>query len=347
MFRRASTWIAVGGLLLCFMAAGAWACDAAEAGQIAPGVSVGGVDIGGRTAAAAAEQIRRHVEVPYERPVRVRYAGHVYTLTAKQLRLHADVDGMIAEAKRVSRQAALPGRLWRYVSGGEVNKDLTPRVSFSEAAVDAFVNRLRARVDRPVREATVQPGVASLGRLAGQTGIQLRGRALRDRILSSLRSSIASRTIAAGVNRIEPKVTTADLAASYPWYITVDRSTFKLRLFHNLKLAKTYPIAVGMVGLETPAGLYHIQDKGENVAWHVPNSAWAGSLAGQTIPGGAPDNPIKARWMGIFNGAGIHGTDETASIGHAASHGCIRMRIPDVIDLYDRVPVGTPVYIAN
>jgi lipoprotein-anchoring transpeptidase ErfK/SrfK len=78
----------------------------------------------------------------------------------------------------------------------------------------------------------------------------------------------------------------------------------------------------------------------------VPNSAWAGSLAGTVVPGGTPQNPLKARWLGIFAGAGIHGTDSTGSIGTAASHGCIRMLIPDVIELYDQVPVGAPIYIA-
>ena len=50
--------------------------------------------------------------------------------------------------------------------------------------------------------------------------------------------------------------------------------------------------------------------------------------------------------MGIYDGAGIHGTTAESSIGTAASHGCIRMRIPDVIDLYDRVPVESPVFIS-
>jgi lipoprotein-anchoring transpeptidase ErfK/SrfK len=81
------------------------------------------------------------------------------------------------------------------------------------------------------------------------------------------------------------------------------------------------------------------------VPWSVPNSPWAGALAGKVIPGGAPDNPIKARWLGIYDGAGIHGTDQTSSLGTAASHGCIRMSIPEVKELYAQVPVRTPVYI--
>jgi lipoprotein-anchoring transpeptidase ErfK/SrfK len=91
--------------------------------------------------------------------------------------------------------------------------------------------------------------------------------------------------------------------------------------------------------------MYEIQNKAVNPAWSVPNSAWAGSLAGTVVPPG-PDNPIKARWLGIYDGAGIHGTDQTYSLGTAASHGCVRMAIPDVIELYDQVPVGAPIYIA-
>jgi lipoprotein-anchoring transpeptidase ErfK/SrfK len=144
----------------------------------------------------------------------------------------------------------------------------------------------------------------------------------------------------------QPRVTVSDLSRRYPSYVTIDRGRFTLRVYSNLRLVRSYPIAVGQVGLQTPAGLYHIQDKVVNPSWQVPLSSWTGSLAGKLIPPG-PDDPLKARWLGIFNGAGIHGTDETSSIGHAFSHGCVRMTIPDVIDLYDRVSVGTPVYIGD
>jgi lipoprotein-anchoring transpeptidase ErfK/SrfK len=78
----------------------------------------------------------------------------------------------------------------------------------------------------------------------------------------------------------------------------------------------------------------------------MPYSDWvAPEDRGRVVPPG-PANPLKARWLGIFDGAGIHGTDNEASIGTAASHGCVRMRIPEVIELYDQVPVGAPIYIA-
>src|SRR5437588_9818175 len=112
----------------------------------------------------------------------------------------------------------------------------------------------------------------------------------------------------------------------------------------DYKRGKTYIIAVGQKGLETPAGVYEINDKQIDPSWHVPNSPWAGALAGRIIPPG-PDDPLKARWMGFVDGAGIHGTDDLAWLGTAASHGCIRMSIPDVINLSDQTPLGAPVFV--
>jgi lipoprotein-anchoring transpeptidase ErfK/SrfK len=146
---------------------------------------------------------------------------------------------------------------------------------------------------------------------------------------------------------VKPDVTTDELAERYPAILIVNRSAFQLTLYKNLELHKTYGIAVGQVGLETPAGLYHIQNKAVDPAWTMPDSDWvAPADRGKVIPGGVPENPLKARWLGIYDGAGIHGTDAEGSIGTAASHGCIRMRIPEVIELYDQVPVNAPVYIA-
>ena len=145
------------------------------------------------------------------------------------------------------------------------------------------------------------------------------------------------------VKVLKPKVTTTDLRQKFSRFIGISRDRFELRLFVNLKLAKVYRISVGQVGYDTPTGLYNVRNKAVNPSWFVPNKPWAGDLAGKVIPPG-PDNPIKSRWMGIYNGAD-YGTDATGSSA-AGLDGCIRMLIPDVVDLYDKVPVGTPVFIA-
>ncbi len=92
-------------------------------------------------------------------------------------------------------------------------------------------------------------------------------------------------------------------------------------------------------------GSFTVQGKQVNPPWNVPQSDWAGELAGSTIPGGDPRNPLKARWIGFNGSVGFHGTDSVGSLGTAASHGCVRMAPADVIDLYERVVVGTTVLV--
>ena len=283
---------------------------------------------------------------PLQQPVVGSYQGKDYTLSPKQLHETADVDGMVQEAIDRSRQGNILDRVTRYASGGDVNADLAPRVSYDKGAVKNFVNQLAAGVDQDPADASVVPsdGGAKLQKRAGQAGLAGEKGPTTKAIYAAAQSPGSHQTVRPVVKQTKPEVTTKDLSRVYARYIVINRSSFTLRFFHHLRLERSYTVAVGQQGLETPAGLYHAQDKQVDPSWHVPNSAWAGSLAGQVIPPG-PADPLKARWIGIFNGAGIHGTDEVSSLGHAFSHGCVRMAIPDVIDLYDRVQVGDPIYI--
>jgi len=192
--------------------------------------------------------------------------------------------------------------------------------------------------------ASVQPTAASLDPIPGQDGRRLKEEDLLRKLTTAVQSP-GHRRVEAEVEVTKPDVTIDELAEQYPVYLTVDRSSFQLKLWEGLELTKTYTVAIGAVGFDTPAGEYAIQNKAVDPVWSVPDRQWAGDLAGTTVPGGVADNPLKARWLGIYDGAGIHGTDDTASLGTAASHGCVRMAVPDVIELYDQVPVGTPIYI--
>jgi lipoprotein-anchoring transpeptidase ErfK/SrfK len=329
------------GLLL---AVGVWAYDDAQKDQIAPGIKIGGVDIGGRSADSARKIIKREVVKPLQQPVVVSYDGKSYTLSASQLHPTADIDGMVQEAIDKSREGGILDRVSRYASGGSVDADLQTRVKYDKKSVKDFVNKLSEQLNQDPVDATVTPDGSRLAKQAGEAGRAVDKRAMTEKINAAAQSPGRDQAVQAVVRTTKPEVTTKDLANAYPRYVYVDRGSFTLRFYDHLKLVKSYPIAVGQQGLETPAGLYHALDKQVNPSWHVPNSAWAGSLAGQVIPPG-PADPLKARWIGIFDGAGIHGTDDVGSLGSAASHGCVRMAIPDVIDLYDRVQVGDPIYI--
>ena len=106
-------------------------------------------------------------------------------------------------------------------------------------------------------------------------------------------------------------------------WIDVSTSQHQLKLFDGNQLIKTYPIAVGRILTPTPTGSFTIINKQKN-------------------PGG----PFGDFWMGLSKPHyGIHGTNQPSSIGHDASHGCIRMFNHDVLDLSSRVLLGTTVYI--
>jgi L,D-transpeptidase catalytic domain/Putative peptidoglycan binding domain len=331
-------------MMLLLLAVGVWAYDEAQKDKIAPGVTVGGVDIGGRDVDSARKVIENEIVAPLKKPVQVTYAGKEYTLTPKRLEQTSDVEGMLDEAVEESRDGGLLERISRYASGSEVDVDIEPRVGYSQDAVAKFVARMAAEINRDAVNASLEPSGDRLSPEPGQKGFELQEDETQRLIFDQVETPGRDGPVDAVVKKTEPEVTKSELAEAYPTYLTIDRGSFTLRLFKNLKLAQKYTIAVGAVGYDTPSGLYDIQTKEVNPTWHVPESDWTGDLAGQSIPPG-PSNPLKARWMGIYDGAGIHGTDDIGSLGTAASHGCIRMSVADVVELFDKVEVGDPVYI--
>jgi lipoprotein-anchoring transpeptidase ErfK/SrfK len=223
--------------------------------------------------------------------------------------------------------------------------DVPLAVRFRRAVVREFANTIDRRVHIDAHDATIRIGLKRIYKREGRPGRDLDAKALRGAIEATLANPALPRLLKPGRKAVPPAVDVADLASRYATVITIDKAHFKLRLFKRLKWRKTYGVAVGQPAYPTPSGRFSIQSKQVNPTWTAPNSPWAGELAGQSVSGGSPNNPLKARWMGIANGVGIHGTGQEWSIGSRTSHGCIRMRVADVIDLYPRVPVGTPVLI--
>jgi hypothetical protein len=308
---------------------------------IAQGVKAGGVDLSGMTQEQAEAALTAALAAPLARDLFLGASGIQFRLTMAQAKLRFDAH---ATAKHALATTPAPPPVG---GGASAGVDVPLVLSHSRLAVRAFVAAAARRAYHAPRNAQLRMTVSRMIVSHSRPGLRLASKRVARQIDAALGlvPSHAVRSLHSRLVSVRPSVTYKVLQRRYPRVLTVDRDHFTLRLFRNLRPWKRYGIAVGMAGLDTPAGVYRIQNKQVDPAWHVPNSAWAGSLAGQVIPGGAPDNPLKARWMGIANGVGIHGTAEDWSIGSRASHGCIRMHVSDVIDLYPRVPVGTPVLI--
>jgi lipoprotein-anchoring transpeptidase ErfK/SrfK len=120
--------------------------------------------------------------------------------------------------------------------------------------------------------------------------------------------------------------------------LVVEKSKFKLTVYRDGKKISTYQVAIGQPAYPSPTGTYEVIEMYKNPTWIPPNSPWAKGL--EPIPPG-PGNPLGTRWIGTSAPAvGFHGTPQDWSIGTAASHGCVRMHIPDVEKLYEQVKVG-------
>ncbi|NLT04928.1 MAG: L,D-transpeptidase family protein [Solirubrobacterales bacterium] len=336
------TFVAVLVAMLIGGAVGVYAYDSSRDDKIAEGVTIGGVPVGGLTADQARNRIERAVAARIEQPIAVAHGKTRFTLSAEDAGVEADVDGMVDAAVAASREGGILSRVARDITGGQEDIEVSVSATYSPKAAGDLVRRVAENVDREPQDATLD--FPSLDAVKEQDGLAVRRRALRQAVGAALLSP-AERTVQVPVKRTKPAVTTAELAKQYPTVLVADHASFELRLYKGLELEKTYTVAFGAQGYDTPRGLFEIANKAVDPVWTVPNSDWAGDLAGQVIPGGVPENPLKARWLGIYDGVGIHGTDDIGSLGTAASHGCIRMSVTDVTDLYDRVEVGAPIYI--
>ncbi|QOR65396.1 L,D-transpeptidase [Cytobacillus suaedae] len=123
-------------------------------------------------------------------------------------------------------------------------------------------------------------------------------------------------------------------------YIIINKHTNELAYVNYGAIQEVYPIATGVTADMTPEGEYTITVKAKDPYYRRKD-----------IIGGSKNNPLGTRWLGFdareTDGRiyGIHGTNNEESIGKYVSNGCVRMHNKNVENLFNKVPVGTKVYI--
>ena len=294
--------------------------DAAPPVLVPEGVTLAGIPIGGMSF----EQAQAAVQPAFSRPIRVVYGGRRWRLN------RAKFGSSVAIADGVSR--ALEARPGEAVP-------LTAKVE--SAAVKRFVGALDKRISYRAKDSQLV-GLSGLTPQItdAEPGLQVMKAVTAQRITRALEVAEQLR-VRAAARPVAPTVTPANFGP----VIVIRRSANELRYYEGASLLHTFGVATGQAVYPTPTGQFSIVDMQLNPWWRPPDSPWAQGL--KPIPPG-PGNPLGTRWMGLSApGVGIHGTPDDASIGYSASHGCIRMHIPDAEWLFQHVHIGTPVIITD
>jgi lipoprotein-anchoring transpeptidase ErfK/SrfK len=306
-----------------------------------PGVRIVGVDVGGMNRTQMEAALGPALDEILGRPLRILVGSEMVIRTAESLGASVDVEPAIDEALRRTASMSWPTRLYHHVLGRPIQQDISLSVTFEDGPVAAFVRESEKDVARRAVDASVE--VTDDGTVVvhhDRPGRQLDARAARSALEAALledRSAVVlpTRTVSASV-------TEKDLGPT----IVVRLSKLRLFLYEGTRMVRSYPVAAGRIGVyDTPQGHWKITAKRANPTWYNPAlDSWGAGEPAVVPPG--PGNPMGPRALNLNVGLiRIHGNSDESSIGHYVSHGCVRMHNADVIDLFDRVEVGTPVVI--
>ena len=303
------------------------------------GATVAGVDVSGLTRAQAVDLVSQQVADPLAAPLKITADGRAFTFDAGDA-ITVDVVGMVESAFAPRAVSALMPRVADRLLDRPRGASAEMTLTVDAVRVAEWVDEMASAVDTAAVDATVTVEVNKLMVEPSREGRVIDRAAAAAALHAALVAGSKDMTLP--VTYHKPTVTEMDLGPA----IIVDLSERRLYLYRNGDLEKKYGVAVGTPSHPTPRGDFKIVLKRYMPTWSNPGSAWAEGMPKTIAPG--PSNPLGTRALNINSpGIRIHGTSADSSIGTAASHGCMRMHRWDIEDLYERVEVGTPVFIVR
>jgi lipoprotein-anchoring transpeptidase ErfK/SrfK len=284
---------------------------------IPAGVTIGRIHVGGLSPSAAYAVVR----AAFRAPLVLQAGGHRAIVSPVKLGVVAYAKAAVAHARSAPAGAAV--RLGVSVHGAAVRKLVAALAKkYDRVPIDAklFLRQLKPYITK------------------GEPGKMLDQKGAVATILRALVENLRT-GIVLPYQDVAQKLT----RATFGPVIVIRRGSNHLFLYRGMKPWRTFVVATGQAVYPTPLGRFQIVVKWKDPWWYPPNSPWA--KGAKPIPPG-PGNPLGTRWMGLSApGVGIHGTPDAASLGYSASHGCIRMYIPQAEWLFNHVEIGTTVYI--
>ncbi|RJP27073.1 MAG: hypothetical protein C4536_14355 [Actinobacteria bacterium] len=314
--------------------------DSRHRGEMFPNTMVLGVDITGMTKEEAVAAVTEQAVEPLMKPFSLQFHGSEWTMDPAELGLQIDVEMLVNQAYEQGWQGSVFERAFRRAFDRPKNISIGLECFMNNDAVIQQLNAIAAEIDREVRDASLAFDFET-GDLAfspSQDGLWVDVDATLQLVQSSLCSQ--NRAIEPIVAVTPPNLSSDDVKT----VLVVDIMGNTLSWYSQDTLVKTYYVATGEPKYPTPLGKYYIIRKEENPVWINPNVEWSKDMPPRIEPG--PSNPLGVRAL-VTSAAGgtvlIHGTANLTP--GLYSHGCIRMANWAVLELFDNVNVGTPLFI--
>jgi hypothetical protein len=326
--------------LMLFSVGFSWAVvdDYSQREVVPKGATVEGLAVGGLPRAEAVALVRERIEKLLLAPTKASGNGKTYRIDSSRF-LTVDVEGMVDATFAPQRQATLAERVYRRVTNGTVQVDVKRKLKIDGKALAAWA----AKSAGEVKSLPVDSGLSVDGDRLRISKSKLGWELDQGKTVVALARALANgkHDVKLPLVKVPPKVT----EKSFGRTILVHLDQTHLWLFNGEKLVKDYPIAVGTGGHPTPQGWWVVEAKDYMPTWTNPApNGWGAGMPASIGPG--YNNPLGTRALRLnASGVAIHGTSNDGSIGSAASHGCMRMHMWDVEELFDLVEAGDRVII--
>ncbi len=322
-------------------------------GTIPEGTTAEGIDLSGMTPEEARAELADHAQDASTVSVTLQ-VGEVEYPVSLDSSVSYDVDSVVDAAMAPLEGQTAADRIEHQVKKRLGRAEVEPRDLDVTYTLD--LEPVRAEIERIAAETAATPVDATrtfegdkVVITEGTTGraldIDLSYQAAADALAFDPETGSYELSSNVTVPLIYEELKPAVTADSFGKAITVNLTSLYLYLYDGDELEKKYRIGAGKPGYETPTGLLEITAKRKNPVWINPSpDGWGKDMPERMGP--AANAPLGLRALNLNRPAiRIHGESRLQKIGAHGSHGCINLTNPDVVDLFDRVEVGTPVYV--
>lgn len=313
--------------------------DASAFGRFPAGTRIAGVYVGRLTKAVALDRCKEGLSGLAARPFALKADYDSFPIAPGDLGLEINYQKMVDEAYRKAWDVHIVERMVRGLLNKPKRMNIPLSVRYDKQKVRAIVAAAMKNINCKPRNPYVDVMDGKVVIVPARNGRE----AKVEQVLAATDRAIEAgeRTVKVPVAKRTP-AKVKDISVGK--VILVNLGDHTLSLYEGETLLGQWPVATGSKKWPTCIGEWKVVRAEKNPTWYNRGAAWAENMPSMMPPG--PSNPLGTRAITI-NGGGvlIHGTNDTGSIGYSASHGCVRMRIPDVEALFEHVTIGMPVYI--